>query len=82
MKNLRRIEITTFRRRTTIVLRDRSEVGPAGPPPGDGEASPPVRADPARAAESDLDQTQTTDPVPPDSLGLIRGRDVNNRPST
>lgn len=27
MKNRRRIEITIFRRRTTIVLREKSEVG-------------------------------------------------------
>lgn len=66
MKTRRRIEITAFRRRTTIVLRDRSEVAPTGPPPGEKKASCPVHADSAQAAESDLDQTRTG---VPDTVG-------------
>jgi hypothetical protein len=55
-----RIEIKAFRRRTTIVLRDRSEVVPTGRSHGNDEASPQARAEPTRAAGSDPDQTPTT----------------------
>lgn len=80
MQKRRRIEITAFRSRTTIVLRDRSEVVPTGLPPDKDKASHPVHADPARAAKSDLDQTRTGVPDTVGQLGFVR--DANNRRST
>ena len=60
MKKGRRIQITVFRRRTTVVLREGAGDGPAGWPPVDGEAEHPPRADPAPAQELDADRTQIT----------------------
>jgi hypothetical protein len=80
MTKYRRIEITAFRRRTTIVLRDRSKVGPTERPPEDGESPCPTRADPAQVAQIDLDQTQITNPDAAERIGLKRGRDTNDRP--
>ena len=75
MKKLRRIEITAFRRRTTIVLRDRSEVCPAERPPCDGE-SPLIPTDQSPATESGLDQTQITNPDAAGQSGLHQGREA------
>lgn len=58
MKKRRRIEITAFRRRTTIVLRERSSPIRRHPE-GDSEKLPQQNAELARSAPSDLDQTQT-----------------------
>jgi hypothetical protein len=57
MKKHRRIEVTAFRRRTTIILRDRPDVGPAGRPTGDGEPPLPAWTDEAWAEEICLDRT-------------------------
>lgn len=81
MKTRRRIEITAFRRRTTIVLRDRSEVCPTGRPHVDGESPSPIRTGPARAAEIGLDQTQITIPDA-GQFRLHQGQDGNDPKST
>ncbi len=81
MSKRRRLEITTFRRRITIVSRDSWEVGPTGRPPGDGEASHPIRVYPAPVEEIDLDQTQITD-RDLGQFGVIPGRNANDRKST
>ncbi len=80
MKKQRRIEITVFRRRTTIVSRDRSEVGSLGRPNGDSEASHPVHANSACGVEVDRDQAQTNLPTPPGSSSLIK--DTNDPKSS
>ena len=72
MKKRRRIEITAFRRCTTIVLHDQSGVCPAGRPPGDGDLPSPIRTEQARAAENDLGQTQITNPDAAEQFGLRR----------
>lgn len=79
MKKRRRIEITAFRRRTTIVLRDRSEFDLAGRPNDDDKASHQPRADPARAEEIDPDRNYVAGSAAA-SLGLIK--DANDRKST
>src|SRR2546423_7399036 len=73
MRKRRRIEITIFRRRTTIVLREGAGAGPTRWPPVDGEATPPLRADPAPAEEADPDQTQITGAGTAEQFGLSRG---------
>ena len=75
MKKLRRIEITAFRRRTTVVLRDRSEVVPPGRSHGDDEASPQVQAEPASAAETDPEQSQTMVSDMAGRVGLEQSRE-------
>jgi hypothetical protein len=73
MKRRSRIEITVFRRRTTIVSRDGAGAGPTRWPPVDGEATPPLRADPAPAGEADPDQTQITGAGAAEQFVLSRG---------
>lgn len=73
MKKRRRIEITVFRRRTTVVLREGAGAGPARWPPVDGEATRPPRADPAPAEEITPDQTRTTGAGAAEQSGLRRG---------
>jgi hypothetical protein len=58
MMKRRRIEITVSRRRTTVVLRDRSKVNHGEGPPGDGERSYPVCADEVQAAEIKPEEIQ------------------------
>ena len=57
MEKRRRIRITTFRRRTTIILRDKQEGGSMEPPPRHVDASPSVLADPPQAEGDDLNPT-------------------------
>ena len=59
MKKRRRVEITAFRRRTTIVLRDRLGNGPIALPlcHVDSSHSDPVEA--SRTEEVDLDLSRT-----------------------
>jgi len=64
MKKRLRIEVTAFRRRTTIILRDRLEGSPAEPPPRHGEASHTAPADPPRAEGADPNRPQATEPPP------------------
>jgi hypothetical protein len=64
MKKRRRVEITTFRRRTVIVLRNRAEAH------ADGEASHRLRADLPTAVDIDSDQTHKTDPDCDPKVGL------------
>ena len=75
MKKRRRIELTTFRRRTAIVLRDNSEAQ------ADGEASHRLRSDTPRPLDIDPDQACTTDEGA-EQFGLDRGRDANDRKRT
>ncbi len=77
MKNRRRIEITTFRRRTTIVLREKSEVG-CREGEGDGQTLDLVRDESARVVESDLDETRITEPLRCGVSALIREPDAND----
>ena len=64
MKKRRRIEITVFRRRTTIVLRDKLQGDPIEPPPRHVDAPHPARADSPQAEGADLSQRQATQPSP------------------
>jgi hypothetical protein len=57
------IEITRFRRRRTIVLRDNSALGIAVDPDPDAESL--VRSDAAPLKEIDLDQLEATDSAAP-----------------
>lgn len=75
MKKRRRIEITTFRRRTTIFFRDTSEVGR---PHDNGEASHPERGDLERVKEINLDSSKHG----PDAGNLDLSRDTNDRKLT
>lgn len=59
MKKRHHVEITTFRRRTTIVLRNRSKAGRMLRSEGDDEALPQKHDELVPAARSDLDQNQT-----------------------
>ncbi len=77
MKNRRRIEITIFRRRTTIVLREKSEVG-RREGHGDGETLDLVRDESARVVENDLDETRITEPLRRAVSALIREPDAND----
>jgi hypothetical protein len=60
MTTRRRIEITAFRRRTTITVRARPDVGPAEPSPCRVDASYPFTAEASQSEGVDLDQSQTT----------------------
>ena len=73
MKKRRRIEITTFRRRTTIVLRDRSNAGRMRTE-GDDEDLPQKHVELVRAARSYLDQTQTEISDNTGDLGVKQSR--------
>ncbi len=53
MKKLRRIVITAFRRRTTIILRDKPEGDPIEPPPRHGDAAHTAPARPPQAEGDD-----------------------------
>lgn len=64
MKKRRRIEITAFRRRTTIVLRDKLKGDPIEPPPRHVDASQPAPADWPQEEGADLSQHQATQPSP------------------
>ena len=55
MKTRRRIEITSFRRRTTIVLRHEPGGGPVVPPSLHVEASQTAPADPPQGEDGSLD---------------------------
>ena len=57
MKKRRRIEITAFRRRTTIILRDKLKGGPIEPPPRHVDASHLAPADSPQAEGADLNLT-------------------------
>ena len=75
MKKRRRIEITTFRRRTSIVLRDESEAGHV-----DAEVWRPLCVDPVQqAAENNRDQTQITDPGAAGRFGRSPETDPNDQ---
>lgn len=74
MKKRRRIEITTFRRRTAIVLRDRSKADRMRWAEADDEALPQKHAELVRAARSDLDQTQTAISDNAGDLGFKQSR--------
>ena len=63
MKTRRRIEITSFRRRTTIVLRHRPEGGPVVPPSLHVDALPPAPADPPQGEDGSLDLQGHTAPA-------------------
>lgn len=70
MKTLRRIEMTTFRRRTTAIVRDWERVTGVTPLPGLAEAPAPSRSDPADTEKSDLKKTIQSQPCnlfPPSS---------------
>lgn len=58
MKQQRRIEITAFRRRTTIVLRESAEVVPTRTVSPGENASQLVHADPTPVPACDLDLPQ------------------------
>lgn len=64
MKKRRRIEITAFRRRTTIVLRDKLKGDPIEPPPRHVDASHPAPADWPQEEGAALSQHQATQPSP------------------
>ena len=64
MKKRRRIEIMAFRRRTTIVSRDKLKGDPIEPPPCHVDASHPAPADWPQAEGADLSQRQATQPSP------------------
>ncbi|MGH9902083.1 MAG: hypothetical protein ACRD68_09765, partial [Pyrinomonadaceae bacterium] len=67
MKKMRRIEITAFRRRTTIVLPDKPEGGPAAsapPPVGCGDASRLSPTDSPRTGAADLGRPQAAETSP------------------
>ena len=74
MKKRRRIEITTFRRRTTIVLRDRSKADRMRWADAGDEALPQKHAELVRAARMDLDQTQTAISDNAEDLGFKQSR--------
>ncbi len=73
MNKRRRIEITVFRRRTTIVLHDHLAGGPIEPPPGQGDAWHPAPADSPQEEEADLNQRHAPQP-PPGSLVVTKLR--------
>ena len=69
MKKRRRVEITTFLRRTVIVLRSRSVAH------ADGEEARRLHADLPRAVDIDPDQTHTTDRDGDRKVGLnLKGK--------
>lgn len=73
MNKRRRIEITTFRRRTTIVLRDHLVSDPIVPPPGQGDMWQKAPADSPQEEEAELNQRHAKKP-PPGSLVLTKLR--------
>ena len=64
MKKRRRIEITAFRRRTTIAVRDKLKGDPIEPPPHRVDASHPAPADWPQEEGADLSQHQARQPSP------------------
>jgi hypothetical protein len=76
----RRIEITVSRRRTTVILRDRSKVNNFERLPGDGERSYPVCAGEVEAAEIEPVKTEITNSGN-QQLGLIRVKANDGKPN-
>lgn len=71
MKKQRRIEITTFRRRVTVVLRDKPVGGHIAAPPHQADAPHTVAADSPLAEAAEINQPQVG-PLPANSFALIR----------
>ena len=74
------IEITRFRRRRTIVLRDSSAPGIAEDP--DPDAGAMVRSDAAPFIKIDLDQLEATDSAAPRRFRSNKGRITKDRKPT
>jgi hypothetical protein len=54
----RRVEVTTFRRRITIVLREKLELSPSERPSGEGDETRWILTDPAKLEVLDLGRSQ------------------------
>ena len=82
MKKRRRIEITAFRRRTTIILREPVGDNFSAPPPDRGDALQRVLSDlTTKDVDLDLDQFTQATRINPTPLKLSESKETGNPPN-